>query len=422
MNKLKVFCIAILCILMVVGCAYPTVARPVEPTETINPTIESVVPETSETTSPDNTTEGTEATEGATQPPERTTVPTEPPIVTTEPTITPTEPENTKPVETVPPETKPPVTYTEVNETVYAVSAVNIRKGPGTEYDKVGSLSVGDSIVRIGIGSNGWSKVLYNGVECYMFSNYLSTSKPVSNTYPMVYSDDTCTITITKEWHYNAWCYIAHLEFTDYSRFASAIAKNNRGSSETTSSAARRQNAIFCVNGPYNWGELKNAYAIIRNGVVYNDISIAGDLGIYNANTGVLAQAGALGINGMLASEAAAQGLATDTFKFWNSTLVANGVNQSNPDNDSRAQRTFIATTGQPGDIYVIVAEGRYVDGESAGLTKYECAKVVLDLGCTYGVMLDGGGSSTMYFNGKVLNSAANNERYLVDFVYFRKK
>jgi exopolysaccharide biosynthesis protein len=36
--------------------------------------------------------------------------------------------------------------------------------------------------------------------------------------------------------------------------------------------------------------------------------------------------------------------------------------------------------------------------------------------------MLDGGGSSTMYFNGKVLNSAAGNERSLVDFVYFRKK
>lgn len=87
MNKLKVFCIAILCILMVVGCAYPTVARPVEPTETIHPTIESASPEISETTIPDNKPEGTEATEGATQPPESTTVPTEPPIVTTELTI-----------------------------------------------------------------------------------------------------------------------------------------------------------------------------------------------------------------------------------------------------------------------------------------------------------------------------------------------
>ena len=32
--------------------------------------------------------------------------------------------------------------------------------------------------------------------------------------YPIEYSDETCTITITKEWYENAWCYIAHLQFT----------------------------------------------------------------------------------------------------------------------------------------------------------------------------------------------------------------
>ena len=40
--------------------------------------------------------------------------------------------------------------------------------------------------------------------------------------------------------------------------------------------------------------------------------------------------------------------------------------------------------------------------------------------GCTFGVNLDGGGSSTMYFNGKVLNAARGNERAVVDFVYFK--
>jgi exopolysaccharide biosynthesis protein len=68
----------------------------------------------------------------------------------------------------------------------------------------------------------------------------------------------------------------------------------------------------------------------------------------------------------------------------------------------------------------VIVSEGRYVDGASIGLTHDECAKIVLGLDCTYGVMLDGGGSSTMYFNGVVLNSAKKNERAVVDFVYFK--
>jgi exopolysaccharide biosynthesis protein len=310
--------------------------------------------------------------------------------------------------------------YKEVNETVYANQTVNIRKGPSVNYEKIGSLQYGESIKRIGIGDNGWSKVLYNDETAYMYSDYLQTTKPVSNDYPLIYSDSTCTITITKEWKYNAWCYIAHLEFTDYTRFGSSIAKDNRGSYETTSSAGKRLGAIFCVNGPYNWGELANAYAIIRSGKVYHDIAINGDVAIYNSNTGILENADNLGLKGTLASVALSEGLATDTFRFWNSVLVKNGNNISNPDNYDRAQRTFMGSTGKPGEIYIVVSEGRNADGKSPGLRKYECAKVLLDLGCTYGTMLDGGGSSTMYFNGKVLNAASGNQRSVVDFVYFK--
>lgn len=312
------------------------------------------------------------------------------------------------------------ITYTEVNETVYAKSQVNIRTGPSTDYEKVGQLQEGESVTRIGVGDNNWSKVMYNDTELYIHSNYLSATKPISTQYPLTYSDSTCTITIEKKEYSKSWCYIAHLQFSDYNRFGSVVAKDNRGSYETTSAAAKRIGAIFCVNGPYNWGELANAYAVIRSGKVFLDKGIHEDVAIYNSATGKLANAGQLGLSAKMASDAVAEGLATDTFKFWNSTLVKNGANISNADNSSRAQRTFIATNGNPGDIYVIVAEGRYVDGHSAGLTKYECAKVVLDLGCNYGVMLDGGGSSTMYFNGRVLNSAKGNERAVVDFVYFK--
>ena len=312
------------------------------------------------------------------------------------------------------------ITYTEVNETVYAKSTVNIRRGPSTDYEKVGQLKEGDSITRIGIGDNGWSKVIYNDQEMYIHSDYLSKTKPVSNNYPLTYSDATCTITIEKKQFYKSWCYVAHLKFTDYDRFGSAIAKNKRGSYETTSAAAKRLGAIFCVNGPYNWGELSDAYAIVRSGKVFLDKGIHEDLAIYNAATGKLANAGQLGLSGKMASVALEEGLVTDTFKFWNSTLVKNGANVANPNNNDKAQRTFMATTGNPGEIYIVVSEGRYADGVSPGLTKYQCAKVILDLGCNYGVMLDGGGSSTMYFNGKVLNSAKGNQRAVVDFVYFK--
>lgn len=242
------------------------------------------------------------------------------------------------------------------------------------------------------------------------------TVDPSDITYPIEYSDSSCEITITKEWFENAWCYIAHLEFTDYSRFGSALAHDAIGWYETASEAAERLEAIFCVNGAY----MTDSYAIVRSGQVFYDTAIISDLAIYNSNTGMLESADYLGITGKLVSSAVKDGQVTDTFKFYNSTLVNNGMNVSNPNNYDRAQRTFMATTGKAGDIYIVVSEGRNADGESAGLTKHECAKLILELGCTYGVMLDGGGSSTMVWNGVVLNSAKDGQRPIVDFVYFK--
>ena len=72
------------------------------------------------------------------------------------------------------------VVFTEVDETVYAITTVNVRNGPGTKFTKIGMLSYGDPIQRIAIGANGWSKVLYNGETAYIYTTYLSTIQPVT--------------------------------------------------------------------------------------------------------------------------------------------------------------------------------------------------------------------------------------------------
>ena len=316
------------------------------------------------------------------------------------------------------------IKYEEVNEKVFVVSPVNVRSGPSKSNNVLSTLSTGDTVTRVGIGENGWSKVVYGDQEAYVVSQCLSKKNPLTYSveeYPLTYEDDTCKITIERKRYYNAWCYVAHLEFTDYSRFGSDVAKGQRGYYETTSAAAKRLDAIFCTNGPYNWGDQKNTYAIVRSGRVLNDKSIIKDLAIYNSATGVLKNAEDLGINAMMASDAVKEGLVTDTFKFWSSTVVRNGESLVESNDYNKAQRTFIATNENAGDIYVIVSEGRYVDKESAGLSIYECAEIVLDLDCTYGVMMDGGGSSTMVFKGKVLNHLqGGSERAVVDFLYFK--
>ena len=117
------------------------------------------------------------------------------PIATPEPikdTTTEPEPEQTPatPVETE--DTKPPEEtefqedevqlFTEVNETVYATGTVNLRSGPSTAHDKVGSLNKSDSVTRVGIGTaeaEGWSRIqLSDGSLVYVSNKYLSTTKP----------------------------------------------------------------------------------------------------------------------------------------------------------------------------------------------------------------------------------------------------
>ena len=73
--------------------------------------------------------------------------------------------------------------FTDVNETVYATGTVNLRSGPSTAHDKVGSLNKSDSVTRVGIGTadaEGWSRIqLSDGSIVYVSNKYLSTTKPV---------------------------------------------------------------------------------------------------------------------------------------------------------------------------------------------------------------------------------------------------
>ena len=71
---------------------------------------------------------------------------------------------------------------TEVNETVWATTAVNIRSGSSTSASILGGLAKNASITRTGVCSNGWSRVSYNGGTAYIHSDYLTKTNPGSTT------------------------------------------------------------------------------------------------------------------------------------------------------------------------------------------------------------------------------------------------
>ena len=68
----------------------------------------------------------------------------------------------------------------------------------------------------------------------------------------------------------------------------------------------------------------------------------------------------------------------------------------------------------------MVVSDGR--TEESEGLTLYELAQVMEELGCKTAYNLDGGGSSTMWFMGRVVNCPTDGkksgERRISDIVY----
>lgn len=322
------------------------------------------------------------------------------------------------------------VTFTECNNIKYSTDSLNVRTEPNAGSTKVGTLNYGTEVKEVGIGSNGWSKIEYNGEIRYVNSSYLSDEKPTFtsevpvSSYPITYSDETCTITIYREWFEDAWCYAAHIVFTDYERLGTTCGNGKYGGYETTSHMAQRLGAILAINGCYSPPYLD--YTVVRSGVVYNGGERILDVpGVYSSKTGLLTVGHAdkytseynATVNSLVSS-----GLITDTFHYGGVFLIdGKSVIEEyyGPNNGSRAQRTFIGTNGEPGDIWLIVSNGRYVDGVSAGLTPYQMTRYLQTKGCTFGVPLDGGGSSTMYFKGMILNTVKE-ERAVVDFVYFR--
>lgn len=71
-----------------------------------------------------------------------------------------------------------PYSYTELNQTMYAQSTVNVRDLPEQSGGKLGSLSTNQEVTVLGqCNETGWYKISYNGGEAYVSDSYLGTEK-----------------------------------------------------------------------------------------------------------------------------------------------------------------------------------------------------------------------------------------------------
>lgn len=109
-----------------------------------------------------------------------------------EPTAEPTEaPTETATASTVEPTAAPTetttaadagYTYSELNQTMYAKSAVNVRDLPSTDGKKIGSLKASQEIAVTGkCDQTGWYRFDLNGTTGYVSDKYIVSEKPVNN-------------------------------------------------------------------------------------------------------------------------------------------------------------------------------------------------------------------------------------------------
>ncbi len=115
---------------------------------------------------------------------------------TVEPTVEPTEAPTEAPTETATAPTEEPTaapvestavstgyTYSELNQTMYAKSAVNIRDLPSTDGKKIGSLKASQEITVTGkCDQTGWYRFELNNTTGYVSDKYIVSEKPAANT------------------------------------------------------------------------------------------------------------------------------------------------------------------------------------------------------------------------------------------------
>ena len=236
------------------------------------------------------------------------------------------------------------------------------------------------------------------------------------------YSDDNISVTLTKKTVSNTQVYIADVTVSSSEYLKTAFAQNTYGNNVTakTSETAANNNAILAINGDY-YGANTTGY-VIRNGVVYRDTvredSSNGDLAIYKDGSFKI----------IYEDQVSADQLVKDgvvNLLAFGPSLVENGeiavdTNSEVGQSMSSNPRTAIGIIDENHYI-IIVSDGR--TSESEGLSLYQMAEIMKSYGVKTAYNLDGGGSSTLYFNGQVINKPTTNgntisERSVSDIVY----
>ena len=232
----------------------------------------------------------------------------------------------------------------------------------------------------------------------------------------------TVTTVVTGSGDDTVTAYVADVVLGEASDLRSAFANDQFGANiiEYTSTIAEENDAVFAINGDY-YG-FRDDGIVIRNGVVYRDEGAREGLVFYADGTVAVYDETTTSADELLAAGA------WNTLSFGPAIVedgaVVDGIETQEVDTNfgnhsiqGEQPRTIVGVIDENHLVFVVI-DGRDV-GYSRGMTLTEAAEMLIQLGATTAYNLDGGGSSTMYFDGDVVNQPSNGgERGTSDILY----
>lgn len=217
--------------------------------------------------------------------------------------------------------------------------------------------------------------------------------------------------------------FVADVILCDAVQLHSAFAENSFGRNiiANTSEIAQQNGAVFAINGDY-YG-FRSDGIMIRNGVIYRDkpartglaFYLDGTMRIYDETQTSAQELLDAGVWNTLSFGPA---LVENSAVINNESRVSVDTNIGNHSIQGNNPRTGVGMISANHFVFVVV-DGRS-KGYSRGVSLEEFAQIFQNLGCTEAYNLDGGGSSTMVFQGRVVNNplGRNRERGTSDILF----
>lgn len=292
------------------------------------------------------------------------------------------------------------------------------------------ALTLAYSILLVGISGLAVLDTLFISKSYTKFNNEITTTNQSASSSgtstatvktATAYEDDTKAISIETYELNSTQIHVATVTIKGDASIKTALADETYGRNikAKTSTTAQSVNAVLAVNGDY-YGARDAGY-VIRNGqLLRSDSQDANqeDLVIYQDGSFEIIREGDITAQELL-NKGAVQVLSFGPALIENSQVAVDSSDEvgkamaSNP-------RTAIGIIDDKHYV-LVVSDGR--TDESKGLSLKELADFMKELKVTTAYNLDGGGSSTMYFNGQIINKPTTNghnieEREVSDIVY----